>query len=577
MNEEIDFNELQSSFDIKAFIFKVISYWKVFVLTIAIGLSIAYYKNVRKENIYKLNSLISVENEQNPFFTSNTSISFNWGGVTNKVQTVMTTLKTRSHNEKVLDSLQYYIQYLEQGKYRKNDIYKNAPFIIDIDKSQGQLLGQPIGIRFLNDNEFEIFTAYESNISQAQIYSTKEKIAINIPSGEFTKKFRFGERINLPFLNGTINRRELLKPIKGAEFYIQFLNFDSVVNQYKNLIAVEPYSKGSSVLTLSLTGSNKSKIVDFLNATTEILSKTELERKNLYATKTIKFIDSSLAAVSGKLKDVEDEMNTFRKENKLFNIDAEGSKISDELKEYDFKKREINTTIEYLNSLEKYLLTKTDYTNIAAPTTAGINETNIVASVRKIIDLSTERQKLQYTTKESSDLFKDIDRRINAEKNVLLETINSTVRTLRIQLNTVNNTIANLEYKLSELPQDQQKFLKIQRKFNLSDQAYNIFQAKRGEAAVVKAANVSDINVIDEAKDIGGGLIGPDTKMNYIIAIFVGILIPLAFIVLITFLDNNIHTVADIEKLSKIPVLGIIGKYKNTGNLAVINLSLIHI
>ena len=263
MNEEIDFNELQSSFDIKAFIFKVISYWKVFVLTIAIGLSIAYYKNVRKENVYKLNSLISVENEQNPFFTSNTSISFNWGGVTNKVQTVMTTLKTRSHNEKVLDSLQYYIQYLEQGKYRKNDIYKNAPFIIDIDKSQGQLLGQPIGIRFLNDNEFEIFTAYESNISQAQIYSTKEKIAINIPSGEFTKKFRFGERINLPFLNGTINRRELLKPVKGAEFYIQFLNFDGVVNQYKNLIAVEPYSKGSSVLTLSLTGSNKSKIVDF--------------------------------------------------------------------------------------------------------------------------------------------------------------------------------------------------------------------------------------------------------------------------------------------------------------------------
>ena len=97
MNEDIDFNELQSNFDIKAFIFKVISYWKVFVLTIAIGLSIAYYKNVRKENVYSLNSLISVENEQNPFFTSNTSISFNWGGVTNKVQTVMTTLKTKQH------------------------------------------------------------------------------------------------------------------------------------------------------------------------------------------------------------------------------------------------------------------------------------------------------------------------------------------------------------------------------------------------------------------------------------------------------------------------------------------------
>ena len=44
----------------------------------------------------------------------------------------------------------------------------------------------------------------------------------------------------------------------------------------------------------------------------------------------------------------------------------------------------------------------------------------------------------------------------------------------------------------------------------LSQEAYNVYLAKRSEAAIVKAANVSDIVVIDSAKDIGGGRMGPN-------------------------------------------------------------------
>ena len=45
---------------------------------------IIHYQNKFKQSIYQLESLITIENEQNPFFTANTSISFNWGGVSEK-------------------------------------------------------------------------------------------------------------------------------------------------------------------------------------------------------------------------------------------------------------------------------------------------------------------------------------------------------------------------------------------------------------------------------------------------------------------------------------------------------------
>ncbi len=57
----------------------------------------------------------------------------------------------------------------------------------------------------------------------------------------------------------------------------------------------------------------------------------------------------------------------------------------------------------------------------------------------------------EYTVQEGNVIFKDIDRQIDAEKNVLLETINTTKQTIGLNLNTLNKTIARLEADLNDL------------------------------------------------------------------------------------------------------------------------------
>ena len=431
-NFEIESGESQNiTFDFRGFLFKALNLWKMVLLCIGSALIIAYFINIRKPNVYQLDSLISVENDQNPFFTANTSISFNWGGVSGKMGKTMTTIQTRTHNEKVVDSLQFYMDYLVEGKYRKENIYKQAPFLVKLDLSKPQVLYKNIGIRFLSATTFEIFVNFENKRRMAQRFDTKEKYRVPVPVGDFSRTFSVGETVNLSFFNATIQivSGRTIKP--NTEFYIHFNNFDGIVNSYKNAIQVAPFNKSStSVLELSLAGNNKDKIADYLNATSAILSRTELERKNLYASNTIKFIDSSLAAVNLDLKDVTDEMNDFRKKNKVFNVDVEMTDISSKLKEFEFQKESEETKLNYLNSLETYLRTKTNYTQIAAPTSVGIVEANILRSVSKITSLAIERQSLEYTTREESEIFKDIDRQIDAEKNVLFETIEATKRTI---------------------------------------------------------------------------------------------------------------------------------------------------
>ncbi|MCB0470511.1 MAG: sugar transporter, partial [Flavobacteriaceae bacterium] len=128
------------------------------------------------------------------------------------------------------------------------------------------------------------------------------------------------------------------------------------MSHYQNSIKVDTYSKNSqSVLVLSLTGHNKKRLVDYLNATSVILSRSELNRKNLYATNTIKFIDSTLSTVNNDLKAVTDEMNNFRKNNKVFDVSAEMQQVSERLKNYERDKEQENIKLNYLDALETYL------------------------------------------------------------------------------------------------------------------------------------------------------------------------------------------------------------------------------
>ena len=302
-NDMDDFDNVESGalvFDFKGFLFKVINLWKLVLLSIGVALVVAYFINVRKQNIYRLDSLISVENAQNPFFTANTSISFNWGGVSGKVGKIITEVRTRTHNEKVVDSLQFYMIYFVQGKYRMDDVYKNAPFYIDLDKTKGQILNKTIGIRFINETQYEIFTEFESERATVQNYDDKSKHNVSIPLGLYSKVYNIGEAVELSFINFKLHLRPSRTVKPQSEFYIGFRDFDAIVNRFKNKINIGPFSPSSSVLRLFLTGTNKAKIVDYLNTTASILSETELERKNLYATNTIKFIDSSLAAANNK-------------------------------------------------------------------------------------------------------------------------------------------------------------------------------------------------------------------------------------------------------------------------------------
>lgn len=559
--------ENQVSFDFKGFLIKIGSYWKWFLISLLITFTIAYQVNIRKEKVYAMETVISVKEESNPLFTSNTSLVFNWGGTSDQVQTISTTLQSRSHNELVVDKLQYYIDYLSQGEYNIVDSYGAVPFYVTIDKSKGQLAGMLISIKFLSESEYEIKIPFENNSVSTITYRDNSYGNTAVAVGDFVKKYKVGEQVTLPFLNWKLQIKSNPGFYKGNEYFVRFNDFDGTVSRYKG-INVTSGEKGGSIITLGMQGGNKARMVEYLNATVNMLIKRQLDGKNQFATNTISFIDSTLVAMESQLKETGNELKSFRKGKNIYDIEEGGGKFSDQMLDFDVKKDEINRKIAYYNSLKSYLKNSVDYSRLPAPSVAGIEDPNIVVNISKLISLSTQRSEMAYAVK-SEKIFKDFDNQMQAIKNVLFENIGTAKSSLQYDLAMINSKINEAESTIKSLPDDQQELIKIKRKYDLSDNIYSTFLQKRSEADIVKAANLSDIHFIDPAKDIGGGLIGPKTSVNYVLALFLGILFPLLFVFIIFFINNSIQNTEDISKLTKIPIIGVVGLIREFTDLAV--------
>ena len=565
--KDFSINDNEVSFDFRGLFIKIISYWPWFFICLLITFTAAYQTNIRKGKLYSMETLISIKEESNPLFTSNTSLVFNWGGTSDQVSTITSVFKSRSHNELVVDKLQFYIDYLEQGKYNLLDVYGLTPFTVEIDKEKSQLANELIKIKFISANEYELSVTFLNGKASVVYYLDNSYKNISVPTGDFVKIFKVGKTVSLPFLHWKLKMKTDPGFYIGKEYFIRFNDFDATVSDYKD-IDIDSDDKGGSLITLGMVSSNKARMVDYLNATVNTLIKKQLEDKNRFATNTIRFIDSTLVAMESQLKETEGELKSFRQNKNIFDIEAEGSTFSDKFAEYDVVKEETLRKITYYNSLKSYLNKTVDYSKLPAPTVAGIEDPNIVLNVSKLIVLSSKRSEMMYAVK-SEQLLQDFDVQMEAVKNVLLENISNSKSRLENDLSSINKKISQIENTVKRLPDDQQELIKIKRKYDLNEKVYSAFLQKRSEADIVKAANLSDIHFIDPAKEVSASVLSQKTSVNYILALFLGILVPLIVILAIFFLNNTILNAEDIHRLTTVPLIGIVGVNTEESDLTV--------
>lgn len=177
--------------------------------------------------------------------------------------------------------------------------------------------------------------------------------------------------------------------------------------------------------------------------------------------------------------------------------------------------------------------------------------------VTQLISMNAERVSLIRNSNSQQNLYlADINIRLENLKKTIRETVRNTLNTLSISLNEINYRMSKASNQISQMPKTELQLRGIQRKFTLNDAIYTFLMQKRSEAQIARASSLPDYEVVDTAVLAMSFVISPKSMLNYIIAIFLGLLFPTSYVLLRDFMNNKLSNPEEVEALSKLPILG---------------------
>lgn len=548
----------EETLDLKVLIIKILSYWYLFVIGVFVAIVLGFVYNRYTPSTYQTTSSVFIKEDKMGIDPTSMMTGLTFKSNIN-IDNEIGILKSFSLTERTLKELEFFnVSYYVTGRVATRELYKETPFNVELDYDSLQVVGNKYSIELIDNEQYRLksregrFWLYD--------YNKDENIApVELP--DYEGVYRFGEWVSNGFnrfrivLNSNYDPEPKEDEIKFKYSFIVRSRLD-LIREFSNLTIAQT-SKASSILGLSLQGHNPHKITDYLNQIMEEYMERNLEQKNLVSENTVIFIDEQLIGIQDSLQKAETDLQIFQEGNDFMDLTAQSKEMFDHLKDIEKRKSELELSLKYYENLQDYINKNLDDLNkLVVPSAMGIQDQMLNKLVVELVALSSKKAEQLATSTEKNPIVLTIDEQIIQTKKQLSENIANMIHNTNVTIKELANQIKIYDEQIKKLPTTQRAYLGYERKFSLNDELYKFLMEKRAEAQIVMASNSPDNSVIDAARLSTTQKVAPRSMMVYLVCIVLGCAVPAAFIFLKEIFNLKVLEKSDIEKITKLPIIG---------------------
>ncbi len=545
----------QSSFsDLKIYYLKVKKHWYLFVISLIIAFTIAFFQIRYAPEVYPVEVAIVIKGGKQAGGSA-AELLYGAQQFENMGSPVTESLVLSSYPviKETVASLNFQTAFFTEGNINTSEDYLDAPATVEIDTSSTNMpTGKEMEFIVIDENKFTLyFTDSDGNENVK-----KEAFLFNMPVEYQGFKFRMRKRPEMDY-----------RKISGKKYIFRVFNLHSLTNSYRRKIRVIPGERDPYLLTISTSGTIPQKEIDFLTKLIEIYTREELRKKNENATNIINFIDKELNNITDSLNFIESKLELFKTERGVTDISEDSRRLFEQLNQLETERAAMNSEINYYDYIVDIVYNNDDVDDLVVPSASGISDPVLNGLIATFVELQKRKRTMQRNAPKNPNI-QQLNIEIEAMKSNIIESVNNIKRSVQFSKSQIEQRIQKLNQGLRTLPGAQRELVDITRLNELSESLYLLFTQKRAEAGISKASTTSDVQIINPPMQTGGP-ISPNSRQIYMIAFFLGISIPMAFIFVRGYFNNKINFKEDIEKNTKMPFLGTIYKRKKGGNLVI--------
>ena len=455
-------------------------------------------------------------------------------------------LRSKTLVKEVVNQLNLYITYKDEDEFPAKSLYKTSPVQVSLTPQEAEKLSSPMVVEMMLQPKGSIDV--NVTVGEKEYQKHFEKLPAIFPTDEGTLAF-FQDVDSVTLQDGTkVPRLE-----KNVRHITATINKPMrVAKGYCSSLSIAPTSKTTSVAVISLKNSSLQCGQDFINQLLEMYNRNTNNDKNEIAQKTAEFIDERISIISKELGSTEADLETFKRDAGITDLTSEAQIALAGNAEYEKKSVENRTQISLVNDLRKYLRGN-EYEVL--PSNVGLQDAALIGAIERYNEMLVERKRLLRTSTENNPAIVNLDTSIRAMKANVQATLEGTLQGLMITKSNLDREASRYSRRISNAPGQERAYVSIARQQEIKAGLYLMLLQKREENAIALAATANNAKIIDEAI-ADDTPVSPKRSMIYLIALVLGVGIPVGIIYLIELTKFKIEGRADVEKLTSVPIIG---------------------
>ncbi|HHU33645.1 MAG TPA: polysaccharide biosynthesis tyrosine autokinase [Bacteroidetes bacterium] len=251
-------------------------------------------------------------------------------------------------------------------------------------------------------------------------------------------------------------------------------------------------------------------------------------------------------------------------------MSTEGNYIQSRLEKFENEKISLELQHKYYEYLSHYLESKDMNATIISPTVMGITDPVLLRLVNELSDIQKQIAEVGYSLNTQQGVYTLLTGQLDKIRQELKENVSNSLGSLNMSMTEIDKRIAEVEVELSNLPSTERQLINIERNFDLNNTVYTYLLEKRSESEIARASNVSDNRIIDRAARHSTTQIRPRKNKNIMLAWFFGLALPALCLVILDNLNDKILDKKDIERRTRVPLIGYIGHNDSDNQLPVV-------
>lgn len=531
-------DEETSGFDYKTFLIKLLMYWPWIAGCVIAALVGAFFYLKTQTPLYTVSSSVLIKNESSKSGNSGASLA-DLGFVTSSTQNFdneLEILRSRTLLKKVVTSLDLYIDYTLPGSFRPTELYKQSPVKVWITPEEADRLGSAeVDLHFKENQLYEVTITH--NAQEWKKVIERLPAVFSTPAGVFTFS------------------ADSLQPASHVPELIQakITSPNRVAASFRGRLSVSSGNRSTTIAQLSITDSQVARGTDFLNKLVELYNEEGNNDKNEVAAKTAEFIDERINIINRELGTTESELASFKQRAGVVDIANDASQAAGEQASYERAYAENEVQLSLMNHLKNHILsTENQYEVI--PANIGLTNGDLNTVVERYNEMLIERKRLLRTSHEDNPAVQSLNASIEVMRNSVMAAIQTAEKGLQINRQALKTQTRKFAGKVSDAPVQEKEYLSMSRQQEIQANLYLMLLQKREENNITLASTANNARVIDEP--LAGGQVSPQSSQIYMLAMVLGLGFPVGILFLWGLLQFRIKTRADVERITRLPIIG---------------------